>query len=87
MNLQNSIHKVYVLLINRQKHTTLEEIDLILPSTYTNFHYMRGFIAGICFDKFKLMSLEDYQFIVEKDCHELDNYWLRFVTVIPEDED
>ena len=83
--------KNYVLLINdastNSTGTTFEQIGKYLKTEFTSYNYMKGFFDGYLFDEYTLLSLKNYEKKVKMESNMLKNKYLKFVTVLEEQED
>ena len=76
----------YALLIKEQNHTNLKELEISLKTEFKSYDYMIGFCDGYLFDNYRLLTLKEYENLLNTFSTSLKNKWIKFVTIIPEDE-
>jgi hypothetical protein len=72
---------VFALLIKKQSHCNISDIDLHLKRVVDSEDYLKGFCDGYLFNQYKILTLSEYEQKVENLSPSLADYWLRFVTV------
>lgn len=56
-------NNVFILLINRADigSSDLTQFENLLKREFSTVDYMRGFLDGLCFDKYKLLSVAEFE--------------------------
>ena len=71
----------YMLLINANRHTTLELVEKYLKTAFKSVDYMYGFLDGYLFGEYCLMTLSEYERAVRVNSSKLSEKWLKVVEV------
>jgi hypothetical protein len=77
----------YVLLIERQNGVSLEDVEKYLKTEFRSEDYIMGFLDGYLFDKYRILTLKEYESRVHSHSPSLNDKWLKFVSVTRKVED
>ena len=73
--------ELHILLIRKDDITEpIETLFDLIPENFSTLDYMKGFLAGLCFGKERLLTLEQFE-IVHNDSVTSGKYFIKFLKV------
>lgn len=76
-----------VLLIEHRSHCTPDDVKVYLKTEYPSMEYLKGFSDGYLFDCYRLLTLAEYQKMVNQHAPSLAKFWVHFVYVVGDEQE